>query len=483
MAQDSGARTLLIDAPRKGAVPELLRAAPAVEHVVVVGDPDEPAHQRYESLALAPPTTEMAPSDDLDAAAWMVYTSGTTGRPKGVLLSQRSCLWVVSACWAPIVGLDASDYMLSPLPLFHSYAIVLSILGVVTVGARAHIMERFSTPEVLDLLAAEPFTLLPGVPTMFHYLSASTTATWLGCETLRSCISAGAILPADLTAQFEAQFGVPLLDGYGITETSTMVTMNWREGNRPRGSCGLPLPGSAVRLVDPITGEDVPVGSDGEIWVRGPQVMLGYHERPEATAQALAGGWYHTGDVGRADRDGYLTITGRIKEMIIRGGENIYPAEVESVLLTHPHVRDCAVVGQPHDKLGETVVAFVVAEDRAAFDIKSLKAHCRDLLLAFKVPAEATCWTRSRVPARERRCATSSGLFCPCSDQTQKGGPTMQLTAADSLHMIPLGGLRGLRRFMVQDGGDEGVVMPIVAFLASPGSARCWSIRVYRQWR
>jgi acyl-CoA synthetase (AMP-forming)/AMP-acid ligase II len=166
-----------------------------------------------------------------------------------------------------------------------------------------------------------------------------------------------------------------------------MVTMSWPSGGRPSGSCGLPLPGCAVRLVDPATGEDVQCGEDGELIVRGPQVMLGYHNRPKDSEQALRGGWYHSGDLARSDPDGYLTITGRIKELIIRGGENIYPAEVEQAIAEHADVVDAAVVGEPDEALGEIVVAFVVAQDDSV-DVDDLRNFVAERVADFKVPAE-----------------------------------------------------------------------------------------------
>lgn len=201
-------------------------------------------------------------------------------------------------------------------------------------------------------------------------------------------MSAGAIMPAALNTQFEATFGVPLLDGYGITETSTMVTMNWPTGTRVMGSCGLPLPGLTVRLVDPATSHDVLPGEEGELWVQGPNVSPGYHGMPDATAAVFVDGWYRTGDLGRRDENGYLRISGRTKELIIRGGENVYPAEVEDALLASDEVADAAVVGTPHAGLGEVPVGFVVPRDPASFDAEKVLAGCRERLSSFKVPAQ-----------------------------------------------------------------------------------------------
>ena len=327
--------------------------------------------------------------DDIDRPSFIIYTSGTTGRAKGVLLSVRSMLWISAACWGPICELSDKDVLLSPLPLFHSYALNLSVLAVLAVGASEHILEKFSPQLVLELMQTGKYTAFPGVPTMFHYLL--NRAKECGVERLgkiRLCISAGAIMPATLNKSFEERFKVPLLDGYGITETSTMVTMNWLHGARPLGSCGLPVPGLAVRIVDASTGEDVTFGEEGELIVRGPNLMKGYHNKPAETAAALRKGWYHTGDLAKFDPSGYLTITGRLKELIIRGGQNIAPAEIEEVVIRHPCVLDCAVVGIKHATLGEVPCLFVVAT-REEFDIASLMDHCRAHLSSYKIP-EAT---------------------------------------------------------------------------------------------
>ena len=395
MLSDSGARVLLVDHEHLDQGLPLARQTNTVEHVVVIGDAadagdgsDGLAQVTYDELVTTDPP-KPAPDDlDLDAPAWMLYTSGTTGRPKGVLLSQRSCLWVVAACWAPIVGLGPDDHVLSPLPLFHSYALDLAVLGVAATGASERLLPSFSPARVVELLRTERVTLLPGVPTMFQYLVDTLETEALDARALRVCVSAGAILPAALNEAFEEVAGVPLLDGYGITETSTMVTMNWPSGGRPRGSCGLPVTGSAVRIVDPSSGDDLAGGEDGELWVRGPHVMLGYHNRPDATEEALSGGWYHTGDLARMDTDGYITISGRIKELIIRGGENVYPAEVEAVLVEHPSIADAAVVAKEDPSLGEVPVAFAIPREGETLDGEDIIEYCRDHLSAYKVPVE-----------------------------------------------------------------------------------------------
>jgi long-chain acyl-CoA synthetase len=341
---------------------------------------------RYADLVAAP--AKSAPRDPpaLHETSFILYTSGTTGRAKGVRLTVHGMLWVNAASWAPIAGLSDNDTVLSPLPLFHSYALNLSVLSILATGASEYIMEKFSTAEALRLLQTGQFTLFPGVPTMFHYLLQGTRGeTNLKLGGLRLCISAGAIMPATLNREFEEHFGVQLLDGYGITETSTMVVMNWPNGGRVLGSCGIPLPGLAVRIVD-LNGHDVAPNHEGELIVRGPCVMPGYHNKPDETRAALRAGWYHTGDLAKSDENGFITITGRLKELIIRGGQNIAPAEIEEVVNAFAAVLDCAVVGIGHAHLGEVPALFVVPRPGHAFDGDALLAHCRTHLSAYKVP-------------------------------------------------------------------------------------------------
>ncbi|RCW68523.1 class I adenylate-forming enzyme family protein [Pseudorhodoferax soli] len=384
--EDARCKAIVV-APQHLPLIEQLR--PELPHLrlIILSGSDDPTDQLSLAL-LVQSAARSEPRDptDLHATAFIVYTSGTTGRPKGVMLSQHSMLWVVAACWAPIAGLSADDVLLAPLPLYHSYALNLCVLGVLATGATEFLLEKFSTQDVLGKLRSGRYTLMPGVPTVFHYLlEGGRAAGATAVPGVRYFISAGAILPAALNRDFEAAFGRPLLDGYGITETSTMVTMNAPQVPRTMGSCGVPLPGVAVRIVDG-SGQDVPVGEEGQLIVRGPNVMQGYLNKPQETAAALAGGWYQTGDLARSDDNGYLTITGRLKELIIRGGQNIAPAEVEEAVLSHPAVLDCAAIGVAHPFLGEVPVVCVVAREGHAIDGEAIRAHCAQLISPYKVP-------------------------------------------------------------------------------------------------
>jgi long-chain acyl-CoA synthetase len=385
---DADCSTVITTAARQDLISKLAVDLNGPINLVFSGQGVGEAGKTLDDLAGGAANSALDPVD-IDCSSFIIYTSGTTGRAKGVLLSVRGMLWITAACWAPICGLNEKDVVLSPLPLFHSYGLNFSVLSVLAVGASEHIMEKFSPQKALELLQTGRYSVCPGVPTMFHYLLQR--AQDAGVDRLgetRLCISAGAIMPAALNRSFEERFKTTLLDGYGITETSTMVTMNWTSGARLMGSCGLPVPGLAVRIVNPATIEDVPIGSEGELIVRGPNLMHGYHNKPAETAVALRKGWYHTGDLAKSDPSGYLTITGRIKELIIRGGQNIAPAEIEEVAILHPQVIDCAVVGVRHATLGEVPYLFVVAA-QGQLDVESLLNHCRISLSSYKIP-EAT---------------------------------------------------------------------------------------------
>nr|WP_243469291.1 type I polyketide synthase [Streptomyces cinnamoneus] len=384
---DSGARAVITDTAHLAQVTRVLGDGRAHVTVVLVGD-EAPGTLAFETLATSTPATPARDDLGLDEPAWMLYTSGTTGRPKGVLSTQRSCLWSVAACYAPILGLSEQDRVLWPLPLFHSLAHILCLIGVTATGATARVMGGFAAEDVLDLVRSEPFTLLAGVPTMYHQMVLGARDGGLEAPALRACLVAGAVTAPSLARSFEDTFGLPLLDGYGSTETCGMIAINRPDGAKVTGSCGLPVPGLGVKVADPGTGDEVAVGVEGEVWVSGPSLMIGYHNQPEATATAVRDGWYRTGDLARRDENGYLTISGRIKELIIRGGENIHPTEVEEALRAAPGVADAAVAGKPHATLGEVPVAYLILDDQAHLDRETLLAVARERLASYKIPAE-----------------------------------------------------------------------------------------------
>ncbi|MFD8726209.1 AMP-binding protein, partial [Streptomyces sp. NPDC059629] len=349
------------------------------------GHTPAPGTAAYEGLARTEPATQ--PPDDLglDDVAWMFYTSGTTGRPKGVLSTQRNCLYSVTSCYIPVPGLSEHDRVLWPLPLFHSLSHIACVLSVTVSGATARIMDGSSADDILTALREDRSTFLAGVPTTYHHLVGIARRTGLSLPDLRIGLVGGAVTGPELRRSFEESFGVPLVDAYGSTETCGAITVNPPEGKVVEGSCGLPVPGVDVRIVDPHTGQDVPAGQEGEVWVSGPNVMVGYHNRPEATAEAVQDGWFHTGDLARRDEAGYFTICGRLKDLVIRGGENIHPDEIEAVLREAEGVADAGVAGMPHDALGEVPVAWVVPGPDG-IDLARLLGHCRAELSEYKLP-------------------------------------------------------------------------------------------------
>jgi malonyl-CoA/methylmalonyl-CoA synthetase len=313
----------------------------------------------------APASLDTATGDD---PALLVYTSGTTGAPKGAVLRHANLLASAEAValawrWAP------DDRLVLALPLFHMHGLGVGLHGTLTAGASAVLLPRFDPADVLARIRAGG-TMFFGVPTMWHRLAAAQGAEALA--RLRLGVSGSAPLPADLHAAVAAVAGRPPLERYGMTET-VMLVSNPYDGERRAGSVGFPLPGVDVRLAD-----------GGEIEVRGPNVFAGYWRRPEATAGSFRDGWFRTGDLGAVDPDGYLRIVGRAKELIISGGFNVYPREVEEVLLAHPGVMDAAVVGAPDAEWGERVCAFVVAEPGVTD--RDLADWCGSRLAPYKRP-------------------------------------------------------------------------------------------------
>jgi malonyl-CoA/methylmalonyl-CoA synthetase len=315
-------------------------------------------------------------AEALDAAApedpgLIGYTSGTTGAPKGAVLSHRNLLAGVESvriAWR----WTASDRLVLTLPLFHVHGLCVGLHGTLLAGASAVLLAHFDVDEVIDAAREHDASLFFGVPTMYHHFAQSPRAREL--ERLRLCVSGSAPLSAELHRALAERAGQRVLERYGMTETLMNVS-NPYEGERRPGSVGLPLPGVELRLSE----------QDGEILLRGPNVFGGYWERPQATAESFADGWFRTGDLGELDPDGYVRILGRSKELIITGGLNVYPREVEDVLLDHPLVAEVAVVGTPSDEWGEMVTAFVVAAGEQP-DQRELLAFAADRLAPFKRP-------------------------------------------------------------------------------------------------
>ncbi|MFE7395947.1 type I polyketide synthase [Streptomyces sp. NPDC057557] len=390
---DSGAVAAVAEAPL---LERLTRVAagrsPLRASVVVgpVGPPTGPPADMVPYEELAGTDAPEPPRDDLglDEPAWILYTSGTTGTRKGAVTSQRAALWSTAAGYAPLLGMSERDRLLWPLPVHHAYAHSLCVVAVVATGASACLLDR--GVDVVEALRRqppdEPFTMLAGVPATYHLLVSTLRRTRQVPGGLRVCVTAGAPCPAELRASMEKLLGAPLLDGYGATETSGKIALA-RPGAPGPDRVPQPLPGVDVRIAHPVSADAVADGDEGEIWVRGPGLMTGYHNRPDSTAQVLRDGWYRTGDLGHRTPGGGLRVTGRVGDLIIRGGQNVNPVEVEQVLLSCRGVADAAVVGRSHDVLGEVPVAFVVPGPQGT-DLAGLRAACRKRLSAFKVPDE-----------------------------------------------------------------------------------------------
>ncbi|HZR42137.1 MAG TPA: long-chain fatty acid--CoA ligase [Ktedonobacteraceae bacterium] len=323
-----------------------------------------------------------------DDTAVILYTSGTTGRPKGVMLSHRNLISnALSGRGEPVETMDderAGQVQLAILPLAHAYGIL--VLNVVYLsGAKVVMHPRFDTTAVLSAIERHRITAFAGVPAMFVALYYTPDAEKYDTSSLQYCVSGSAPLPVHILEGFEKKFQCEIREGYGLSEASAGLTGHAANMPRKPGSVGKPIAGVEIRIVDE-NDHAVPPGEVGEVIARGPNIMQRYYNMPEETQAALRDGWLHTGDMGRFDEDGYLYIVERKKDLIIRGGFNVYPRDVEEVLATHPSVIEAAVVGVPSERMGEEVKAFVVTS--RPIDAESLMAYCREKLANYKTPSQ-----------------------------------------------------------------------------------------------
>jgi long-chain acyl-CoA synthetase len=332
------------------------------------------------AFADAAPEPAVAAREGRDTAV-VLYTSGTTGTPKGAELTHAS-LGRNSEIAAGLFDVRPGSVLLGALPLFHSFGQTCCLNTAIRGGGCLTLLPRFDPREALEALANHGVGICLGVPTMYSAMLEHAEGAF---EHLRVCISGGSAMPVDVLHAVEEAFGCPLLEGYGLSETSPVASFNQPGFERKPGSIGTPLVGVEMRIVDD---EDrpLPVGEVGEILIRGHNVMKGYWRQPEATAEALRGGWMHTGDLGRVDEDGYFFIVDRKKDMIIRGGLNVYPREIEEVLHEHPAVREAAVLPVPHPLLGEEVGAAVRLHAGAEASPRELRTFVRDEIAAYKYP-------------------------------------------------------------------------------------------------
>jgi long-chain acyl-CoA synthetase len=329
-----------------------------------------------------------APQFPDSALALLIYTSGTTGRPKGVMLDHAN---LNAMCGAVIDGFDitADDHSLLILPLFHVNGIVVSTLSPLLAGGRATIAGRFKVDTFFDRIEQTRATYFSAVPTIYTMLCGLPANVKPDTSSVRFAVCGAAPASVELLDAFESRYGIPIIEGYGLSEGSCASTVNPLKGKRKAGTVGLPLPGQTIRLVD-ASGNPAPDGEAGEVVIKGANVMRGYLNRPEETAKTVIDGWLYTGDVGRFDEDGYLVLVDRAKDMIIRGGENIYPREIEAVAHGLPQIAEAAVVGRAHPVYGEEPVLFVSLHPEAMLDTDAIRAHLRASLSKYKLPVEIT---------------------------------------------------------------------------------------------
>jgi len=384
---DSGASMLFAAADSPGEPAE--GAAAAGAGFVPAGPADLGA-----VLAAQPPAAGLADRADDDTAV-ILYTSGTTGQPKGAELSHANLYTNALVTESTLLGLSPSDVVMGCLPLFHCFGLTCGLNAAVHAGAALALLARFDPGQALGIIQDHRVTVFEGVPTMYAALLHHPDRASYDTSSLRVCISGGAPLPVELLRAFEEAFGTVILEGYGLSETSPVASFNHPDQVRKPGSIGTPVRGVQMRLAGP-DGADVPAGEVGEIAIRGPNVMKGYWGRPDATQEAIPDGWLRTGDLAQQDDDGYFFIVDRKKDLVIRGGFNVYPREIEEVLYEHPAVAEAAVIGIPHPTLGEEIGAAAALRPGASATPDELRAFVKARVAAYKYPRHV--WLVAALP-------------------------------------------------------------------------------------
>ncbi len=372
---DSGAKVLfgwegIADQAQPGA-----EAAGAAFEVVDAG-----FSQKLATYSPAPDVVERAPDD----TAVLLYTSGTTGKPKGAELTHSNLGSNVATCVALFDG-GPGDVIFGGLPLFHSFGQTCGLNSAVACGATLTMIPRFEPHKALEVLQRDKVTIMQGVPTMYVALLQDPAHKDYDVSTLRLAVSGGASLPVEVLRGFEKEFGVILLEGYGLSETSPVASFNHADRERKAGSIGTPVRDVEMRLID-ADWNDTADGEIGEIAIKGPNVMKGYWNRPDATTEAIKDSWFRTGDLAKRDEDGYYFIVDRAKDMIIRGGYNVYPREVEEVLYEHPAVAEAAVVGVPDAEYGEEIGAAITLKAGASATAAEIQEFVKERIAAYKYP-------------------------------------------------------------------------------------------------
>ncbi len=378
---DSGASLLIAENAKQGSIETIIPNLPDMRRTLFI-NPEAPWNSHV--AAFSPSRDDELPSDP-NQIAMMLYTSGTTSRPKGALITHGNLTANIEAlhrAW----GWRKDDTLLHCLPVFHVHGLVVALHGALHAGATATLMPAFDAAATLSLLRSKRFSVFMGVPTMHRRLYQQAEGQRIDLSHMRLLTSGSDRLPDDLFFGYQRVFGVTLLERYGMTETG-MNLSNPLRGERRVGSVGRPLPGVQARIADVETGALLPDGEVGEVQIKGAHVFAGYWKQLQKTAEAFTvDGWLRTGDLGMREPDGYFTLKGRAKDLIISGGLNIYPPEVELALMTHDGLAACAVIGCPDAEWGETVVAVIVPKPGAALNADEICAHCREQLAAYKTP-------------------------------------------------------------------------------------------------
>ncbi|MBI4590301.1 MAG: long-chain fatty acid--CoA ligase [Candidatus Rokubacteria bacterium] len=383
--EDSEAKVVITSSDMLWKVEPLVGALPTLRHVLLAdGGGTGNILNLPELVEREPAAFATVERDDADVAV-ILYTSGTTGRVKGVALSHRNLVSNARSA-ASLYELSREDWALAVLPLSHAYGLTVMNAGNL-LGTRGVLLRWFNPEEVLSTIQKFRVRSMSGVPTMFVYLLQYGEAEQYDTSSMVYWGSGAAPLPLEVVEPFEKKFGGRILEGYGLTEATTVVSAHRLSMERRLGSVGKPIPGVEVRICDD-QDRVLPAGEVGEICVRGPNVMLGYYRMPAETAKAIKNGWLSTGDMGRLDTDGYLYVVERKKDLIIRGGFNIYPREVEEVLYASPKIVEAAVVGMPDPVMGEDVLAFVVVKAGSEATPLEIMAFCQEKLARFKCPKQ-----------------------------------------------------------------------------------------------
>ena len=374
----------LVEEARKG-----FAEAKECENLILVEEPDgegapEGIHRFDELLKDSSAEHEMVQTRPEDTAV-LIYTSGTTGRPKGAELTHFNMFYNAVVNAEKLLGLREDDVGIAVLPLFHIFGQTCVMNAGIYAANTVALVPHFDPEAVLKAIQNAGVTIFSGVPTMYQYLLRYPELDEYDTSTLRLGVSGGAAIPVKVLKAVEERFGITILEGYGLSETSPTACFNRSAEQRKVGSIGLPIWGTEAKVVDEVN-EEVPRGERGELVLRGHNIMKGYYKNPEATEEAMSQGWFHTGDIATMDEDGFIFIVDRVKDMVLRGGYNVYPREIEEVIYEHPAIAEVAVIGVPHAELGEEVRAVVALKEGESATEEDIIAFTKERVAAYKYP-------------------------------------------------------------------------------------------------